>query len=340
MTDERKKGKKKPTKKEEDSALFEMPSISTLMGRKKSKLSTVSEATRTAISKRAFMPAHGALELDIDGEDNKAEAENETSKSPDTTSETAINDSEKQPSLEKISFSQEIHIPQTAANLGTNMSDITLNDPSGSEVDDASLKPNDYAINKITIDAETSPKPIIKVKTARRNTPNNPDPELIEWKMKTLEKSKDPLARGLLEFIRAGAKQALFLIQSKNPESKMVPLFIYSAAFKPENKTTLWKGLRWDPRLVSDLWSQIIQKGFFELGPPEPSTIATSARNVTRGAFGLDSNQWLTVVTVGSKDACRGLLAVISDRSLSAVLPGAMVILQTKPKIPKKKNAA
>ena len=154
---------------------------------------------------------------------------------------------------------------------------------------------------------------------------------LIQWSLETLRQSPDPLAQGLLDLIQNGAQKALFLIQAQNPDSQRVPIFTYSAAFQAQEKTQLWTGLQWDPRLVPDYWSQMIRKGYFELDPSGPETVVTSGRNVTRGAFGLDDHEWLTVMNVGPKEACRGLLAVVSLQSLSAVLPQALEKIQAAP---------
>ncbi len=297
---------------------MEVPSISTLMGRKKPKFSSVSEITRAAIERGAVSPAPSkndenpaVIELE-DSEETVGTNLQMARLEPQQTIHTKPVGSPSKDGAKVPILGQELSVPPPPPKAKPPLPRAPVQAP-----------PNSQALR-------------IK-KSAKKAAPTEVD--LIEWTRVALEKTQDPLAKALEVLIRGGAKEALFLIQlSSSPALKAIPQFLYSAAYRPEKKKSLWKGLRWDPRIAPDYWSLLLKKGYFELDPPGPSTLATSIRNVTRGAFGADHNEWLTVFRVGPKEACRGLLAVFSEENLEKTLKEALKLLQQDPTSPFKKN--
>ena len=66
-----------------------------------------------------------------------------------------------------------------------------------------------------------------------------------------------------------------------------------------------------------------------------------SHRNVVRSAFGIQRSECLLILQVGPKDACRGIIAVVSNQSLLDNLKDALPLLTAEgPKNSKKPQAA
>jgi hypothetical protein len=138
----------------------------------------------------------------------------------------------------------------------------------------------------------------------------------------------------LANLLEKGAISALFLAITPPPAGSPVPHFLgTAAAFAPtgaatsKTKLELWSGLKWDPTVVPELWNYFVRAGFVELSPPGTMTNVASTRNVVRAAFGCAPDEWLTLVSAGTPNACRGVLAILSKASLQHVLAGAMVLI-------------
>ncbi len=175
---------------------------------------------------------------------------------------------------------------------------------------------------------EAEKKRQAKIQPAKRR--GETSDHLNIWDRHTLQSSQDPLGKAILILLNKGLKSAVFLaVESKTMTSKKdaseIPTFMSSAAVEPKDRLSLWTGLSWDPRVVPELWNQLIKTGYIELPPPGSMTNQKSTRNVVRGSFGLTGIEWLLLVKIGSKTAIRGLLAIISEktvlRELEEVLP-------------------
>ena len=152
--------------------------------------------------------------------------------------------------------------------------------------------------------------------------------ELIQWDLAKLKTGKDPLGQGLAQLFAKGVTSALFLAIQPPPEGSPVPHFLASAAVLPKDKLGLWAGLKWDPTVVPELWNYFIRAGQVELSPPGTMTNITSNRNVVRGAFGVDKDEWLMLVRVGTADSCRGVVALLAPKSLLPAVTAALPLLQ------------
>lgn len=164
----------------------------------------------------------------------------------------------------------------------------------------------------------------IRIQPATRRARKNPVESLALWEPETLKNETDPLGKGLFLMIERGVKGALFLATISPPPGCPVPHFVSSAAMKPEQKLSIWTGLKWDPTVVPDTWNYFIKAGFIELTPPDTNSNQKSNRNVVRAAFGVQQNEWLLLVRVGPANACRGVLALISEKSILKELADAL----------------
>jgi hypothetical protein len=165
----------------------------------------------------------------------------------------------------------------------------------------------------------------VKIQTVKRKAAAKPARTLIPWTAATLKGSADPLARGITALLEKGSKKALFLVMSAPAPGQTLPQFVASAAVGAGEHAAIWTGLRWDPRVVPDLWNHFVKAGVVELPPPGTNTVLTSARNVVRAAFGVTGEDWLTLTRVGPLEQCRGVLVTISGASVlgpvRAILP-------------------
>lgn len=157
-----------------------------------------------------------------------------------------------------------------------------------------------------------------KIQPFNRKKQIGPTPALAAWEKTQLQATSDPMAKGLLMLLDRGANAALFLAAS-GPS-----IFAASAALGADKRSRIWKGLNWEPSVVPEVWSYFEQTGFVELSPPGTMTNVGSHRNVVREAFGVDKGEWLTLVRVGTASSCRGVLALVSTRSILLALPEAM----------------
>ena len=157
--------------------------------------------------------------------------------------------------------------------------------------------------------------------------------QLILWDQVQMKGGADPLGRGIAALFEKGAHSALFLSIRAADQTLGVPKFMASACVQPGMKQVLWTGLQWDPKVVPELWNHFIKAGFVELAPPGNLTNEKSTRNVVRGAFGLQKEEWLLLVRAGPPNQCRGVLALLSTRSLVPELKDSLALITAQ--IPK-----
>ena len=150
------------------------------------------------------------------------------------------------------------------------------------------------------------------------------------WTMEMLKGGPDPLGKGLSILLEKGAQSALFLAITPPPPGAKIPHFSAAAAARPTpDKLRLWTGLRWDPAVVPQVWNSILKSGYIEFHPPGQVTNIGSRRNTIRAAFGLGSEEILLLIRVGPVAACRGILAIYSDRSLLMELGPILTLFNT-----------
>lgn len=149
-------------------------------------------------------------------------------------------------------------------------------------------------------------------------------PSIIQWSLKQLATGKDPLAKGLAYMVNRGVHSALFLSIQQPPPGSPVPIFDAMAAVQAGDRIGVWNGLKWNPLFDAEMWNRFIKTGYVEFAPPGTSTNLKSARNVTRSAFGILSDEWLLFARIGPSDSCRGIIAMLSKKSLSADVTVAM----------------
>lgn len=195
---------------------------------------------------------------------------------------------------------------------------------------------------------EPKPQSQAKVQPAKRSLTSSQasssQKELAEWTIQTLKRSQDPLAQAvtlLIDEYQAGP--VLFLALRSAPataDSESVPYFEATAGFDLSEKRLFWTGLNWKPEAVPELWNIFVQDGFVELPPPGTQTVASSVRNITRSAYGVRSEEWITLVRVGPEEACRGVLAIVSHGSLNGSIEKVQEICSVLPEKSRSKTAA
>jgi hypothetical protein len=185
---------------------------------------------------------------------------------------------------------------------------------------------------EIAAPEESAPAPVVSVKVqpASRRGDRKPAAELVQWELPRLKAGIDPLGQGLAQLFDKGVSAALFLAITPPPPGSPVPHFLASAAVLPRgaDKTELWTGLKWDPTVVPELWNYFIRAGMVELSPPGTMTNITSNRNVVRGAFGVGKDEWLILVRAGTADSCRGVVALISRKTILPAVNSVLSLLQ------------
>lgn len=137
----------------------------------------------------------------------------------------------------------------------------------------------------------------------------------------------DPLGKGIDLMLQRGAISALFLALSAPPIGSPVPLFVSTATVLPQDRLSIWTGLKWDPRVVPEMWNFYIRSGYVELPPPGANTHQNSHRNIVRLAFGITHPEWLLLVQVGPSHQSRGVVAFVSHQSLLPSLSEAKPFL-------------
>lgn len=177
--------------------------------------------------------------------------------------------------------------------------------------------------------APRAPGPVPKAISVARRNASQP---LITWELRQLARAKDPLGAGLVTLFNKGATSALFLSITP-PSGRDVPLFCGTAASGEASRTPIWTGMRWDPAVTPALWNFFVKTGHLELPPPGSGTNEFSHRNTLRAAFGVRPDEFLLLLRAGPLEACRGILAVLSPRSLQDVLPAVLnTLAQSLPK--------
>lgn len=178
--------------------------------------------------------------------------------------------------------------------------------------------------------AEPEPRAAIRARHSRRAKQSLKD--LIVWDLAQLRAGADPLGKGLAQlFQKGGAHAALFLGIQPPPPGSPAPVFDAAAVVTPGKKTDVWRGLRWDPTVVPDLWNIFVKLGQVELSPPGTRTYVKSNRNVVRGAFGIQQDEWITLVRAGPVNGCRGIIAIVSRGSVLSLLEKARPLLGAAP---------
>ncbi|MBI4924893.1 MAG: hypothetical protein HY843_03130 [Bdellovibrio sp.] len=162
---------------------------------------------------------------------------------------------------------------------------------------------------------------------SRKNFKEQKATEIVIWELGQLETQKDPLALGIKFLFQSGVKNILFLSIQPDPGGSVIPHFQSSATVSPRERLMLWTGLKWQPRIVPEVWNQFVKTGFVELPPPATMTNIMSTRNVIRGAFGITHQEWLSLIRVGELSSCRGVIAAISEKSLKDVALETLKIL-------------
>ncbi|MEK6704837.1 MAG: hypothetical protein AABZ06_03535 [Bdellovibrionota bacterium] len=200
------------------------------------------------------------------------------------------------------------------------------NDKTSMEISDViTLEQNEDHKDKL-ID-HNKHKIIIKRAKRRLSTTSSQSKKLILWEKDTLLRGSDPIGKGLISLIEKGATSSLFLTISPPKPNSPVPHFISTAALNPGDRSSIWEGLCWDPMISPELWNYFTKAGFAELSPPGTATNLQSTRNLMRAAFGIMPDEWLLLIRTGPLNACRGILAVVSEKSLISDLVAVLPLL-------------
>lgn len=143
-----------------------------------------------------------------------------------------------------------------------------------------------------------------------------------------MKKGSDPLGKGIARLMEKGATSTLFLSIFPPPPGFKIPQFTATATSRPEQLLTLWTGLRWDPNKSPEIWDVLSKAGTIEFSPPGTYTQLESQRNVIRSALGVQAEEWLLLVRVGTTAACRGIVIFLSKKSLLLEVKSVLSLLQ------------
>ncbi|HUP58404.1 MAG TPA: hypothetical protein VM598_13180, partial [Bdellovibrionota bacterium] len=204
-------------------------------------------------------------------------------------------------------------------------------DSPDAEADKAPSKPK----KSIQLVLEEEPKPVRSAPTtstvhASRRAKREEAKPPITWTAEMLRKGSDPLGKGLSCLLDRGATHALFLAIAPPAPGGKLPQFVSAASTQiSRDRIALWTGLKWDPSSAPAVWSQILKGGYIELPPPGAVTNIGSGRNTIRAAFGMSRDEILLLIRVGPVSACRGVLAVFSEKSLIMDLTPILTLFNT-----------
>jgi hypothetical protein len=176
----------------------------------------------------------------------------------------------------------------------------------------------------------------LKIQPSARKADRRGNSRLILWETGILKSGLDPLGKGLALLLEKGAEQALFLAITAPPPGSPVPHFLATAAVAPREKLGFWTGLKWNPTVVPELWNQFVKTGQVEIPPASMLTRGGSKRPsfevVVRQAFGaVEEQDYLLLIRCGPASACRGVLAVISKKSMLSELAEASQLIGSLP---------
>jgi hypothetical protein len=172
---------------------------------------------------------------------------------------------------------------------------------------------------------EEKPQPAVRLvvkNSERRRSPS--EGALGRWDLRKLKASKDPMEQAILKLQSKGIGNILYLSRE---EGSTTPLFQAKSGVSDKNKIALWTGLKWNPELTPELWPQFNRMGIVQLSPQDDSN---SARHMVRTAFGATSQEWLTLIRVGSAQDCRGALALFSSANIKSLVEEIIPLLGTR----------
>jgi len=193
------------------------------------------------------------------------------------------------------------------------------------------LAASDLAI-ELSVDAPTQttstkpiPIPALKVQPAQRRVTKETIPPLSAWGPEKLPPANAALAKALTALLASKTlHHALYLAIAPAPAGSPVPVFNATSALQAASKEVVWTGMCWDPRVVPEMWNYFLKAGFVEVSPPGTLTNQKSNRNVIRAAFGIQQDEWMTLVRIGPADGCQGVLALVSKRSITTELSASV----------------
>jgi hypothetical protein len=222
--------------------------------------------------------------------------------------------------------------------------DITLADADASEqgfeIESNQLKTNAYLSRPSSAPAPGAKSGNMKLASkAAAPDRRGSRPKLSIWTPETLKQGKEPYEKALQRLLGRGLTSALYLQGDQRApfNQKLPPIFIARIAFGSRQQLAVWNGLRWDPEASMKLWNELYQASYLELVPPSagiPSP-APNPRTFLRSAFGVDPQDMLTLVRIGSGETTHGMLALLSRSSLKEEIESLLSTLVTGTKLRK-----
>ncbi len=152
------------------------------------------------------------------------------------------------------------------------------------------------------------------VPSTRASRPQSSTIPLTLWTKSQIQTSTDPVQVAVNKLLKLGAQSALFLSLQ---ETRTSPRLTVTAALGSQLDQALWKGLKWDTSWTAQVWPTVSRSGMIEIRPDEPQVPVAAFRL----AFGLRSDQWLSLLRVGNSSHCAGVVVIISNTSLQEHLP-------------------
>jgi len=133
--------------------------------------------------------------------------------------------------------------------------------------------------------------------------------ELLLWDPAMMAKSPNPFANALAKVMRLIPEGLYMAISQEGGATRRVPLFKSHAAFTgSEERMSQLTGIYWDPEYYPDLWKSLLQTGVAETAP--------GTHEPLKAKFGYQKDVTLLIALVGPATACRGLAVFASKNSI------------------------
>ena len=130
---------------------------------------------------------------------------------------------------------------------------------------------------------------------------------------------QSPLSQ-LLSFLTSVGMGSALVLQDGGGE------VVATLALDAGHRSPLWRALKWNPSTGGDAWTLVSKQQFCEVAPasklpegaPQPS--ATLVKNGLRAAFGVESDEFLTLLQIEFPEFGRGVLAIITASTIQAAM--------------------
>ena len=152
---------------------------------------------------------------------------------------------------------------------------------------------------------------------------------LAKWKKEFLERSKENLSQAASQIVAAGGEHILSLAKNALLKSARDAWLANAAFTESAYFENCWKGLRWEAKSLPGILKILATEGVVEIEPAGPASTEEMAS--LRKVCGARPNEWVTLLRVGSASDFRGILLMISQKSVAEKARSLISSLATPP---------